>query len=295
MNQNIELLIQNEIQKYMEKNIFPIFDKIGVDYKHLLIPQQQELDTQPQELDTQPQELDTQQQELDTQQQELDTQPQELDIIDINLNKLLKECAKSNIKYIIINDINDIHNSKYENIDWKVLKKNIGITSKDINTNKKLLEYIIYRKFEILIEKKEKYYKYIHHIHNIDDIEVFHKCLKTNNKIIKLYENDIDIDILPNFYINGLEKNVNIKDILKYVEDISISISKFVFYIQNLDTNLIYKFEYKFSTTKIYSGFSEYDIGCDIYNGNISDDNECNPTCDYPTSIMSYKFADDSD
>jgi hypothetical protein len=209
----------------------------------------------------------------------------------VNFTELLKNSPKSNIILFKSDNVIDINN-----IDWKDLKKivsnkileNGGLAiPKDINTNKKLLEYIkenFKYNWEIMIMKNDILYKFTNLYTDISepeyvncDIEQFKEQLIENEyELISCHINKVDIvDKLPK-----KKSCYNIKDIYKYIfkkstKDISSNVFDLIhkkwsenteyelclynIVIKNLQNNVYYKYEFKYQLD------DEFDYNLDQY------------------------------
>lgn len=236
MEFDIQQLIQSEIKKYMEKVIFPIFDDNDIDYKHLL-------------------------DDFDTKNTENNS---ELDIIDIDMSTLINKCHQSKIIYVHLDGCN------YSNYNWKDLIDSIRSDNRRnmyhyrVYTNEELLEYIKESYincrtsyFEILIEKKCKYYRYISDtsIGPIKKIEVDSED----------YINVIDIE-KPNDEILEVENVETVENVIEnqqdkiIVENISEQEQKKQIEIVNVDFITLLKLCVK-STIKTFENILHYENG----------------------------------
>jgi len=270
MEIDIQTLIQTEIQKYMEKNIFPIFEANNINYTHLL--QKEEIVVE---------------QNLVVENKIDETKIEQ----NVNFTELLKNCSKSDIILFKSDNLLDLNN-----IDWKDLKKNVSnkilengglAIPKDINTNKKLLEYIkdnFQYDWKIVILKNDILYKFnkVSEIKivepeyvNCDKEQFKEQLIEKQYELISCHINKVNIvDKLPK------KKSYHLKDIFKYIfkkvtKEISINVFDNIleewcknteydlcYYdiiIKNIQNNIYYKFEYKYELD------NDFDYNLDKY------------------------------
>lgn len=270
MDIDIQILIQKEIQKYMEKNIFPIFEANNISYKHLLHNEDNIVE-----------------QNIINENKINETKIEKI----VNFTELLKNCPKSDILLFKSNNQLDLNN-----IDWKELKKNVSnkivengglVIPKDINTNKKLLEYIkdnFQYDWEIIIVKNDIFYKYstdnelkITEPEYVEsDIQLFkQQLIDKEYEVISCHINKLNIiDKLPKkksynikdiykyiFSISTKEKSVNVFDIIleEWTKNSEYELCYYDIIIKNLKNNLYYKYEYKYQLEE------EFDYNLDKY------------------------------